>query len=241
MRVFRRSFASAEISVCFSQGFNPHPRLSFGPSLRTGWEGRDEYMDVLLEVPEDDLALRCNRHLPEGLWILEAAVIDGSVPKLAADVTGARYEIHLAEADVFECPPGIRKPLLERVSEKTPLDGPSWRTRVLEELTAALGECFSGDKASSEVRHAGEPTKTPVILEVQCERPEGDADTPVTVRYFSTMHGARSLFPEDILTPLLGDTSRYVTPIGVVRTSLYVERGGRYVSPISRAALEIKA
>jgi radical SAM-linked protein len=238
MRVFRRAFASAEISVCFSQGFNPHPRLSFGPSLRTGWEGCDEYMDVLLEVPADDLSLRCNRYLPEGLQILETAAADVSVPKLAADVTGARYDIHLDETDVFECPRGVQKTLLEKVAEKTPVNGPSWKTRILEELAAAVGERFSVERTSSEVRDAGGPAGTPVILEVQCERLEDDTATPVRVQFFSTMHGGRSLFPEDILTPLLGEPTGYVTPIRVVRTSLYVERGGRYISPMSRAALE---
>jgi Uncharacterized protein conserved in bacteria (DUF2344) len=243
MRVFRRAFASAEISLRFSQGFNPHPRLSFGPSLRTGWEGCDEYMDVFLDVPADDLLLRCNRYLPDGLRILETEAVDASVPKLAADVTGARYDIRLDDSDAFEQAEGQRttKPLLNKVAETTPVGDASWKARVLEALAVAIRERFSGPRDPLEgLRPDGEAGAVPVILEVECDRPDDGAAGPVRVQFFSTMHGGRSLFPEDILTPFLGEPAGYDAPIRVMRTALLVERGGRRISPISRAALENK-
>jgi hypothetical protein len=66
---------------------------------------------------------------------------------------------------------------------------------------------------------------------------DGESGTTVLIEYFSTMHGGKSLFPEDVLTPFLGGPARYATPARVVRSALYVDRGG-YVSPMSRAALE---
>jgi hypothetical protein len=243
MRVFRRAFASAEISVCFSQGFNPHPRLSFGPSLRTGWEGCDEYMDVFLDVPADDLPLRCNRYLPDGLRILETEAVDASVPKLAADVTGARYDVRLDDGDVFEQAQGQGhvKPLLDKLAETTPVADPSWKVRVLDALTVAIRERFSVPREPLEERGArGEAGTVPVSLEVACDRLDDGAANPVRVQFFSTMHGGRSLFPEDILTPFLGEPTGYSAPIRVARTSLLVERGGRCISPMSRAALENK-
>jgi len=249
MRVFRRAFASAEISVCFSQGFNPHPRLSFGPSLRTGWEGYDEYMDVFLNVPAQDLPLRCNRYLPDGLRILESEAVDASVPKLAADVTGARYDIRLGDGDVFESAAGAEaagghgaaKPLLDKMAETMPVDDPSWRARVLEALSAAIRERFSGPREPLDDGHArSEAAFVPVILEVACDRLDDGAAHQVRVQFSSTMHGGRSLFPEDILTPFIGEPAGYSEPIRVARTSLFVERGGRRISPMSRAALETK-
>jgi hypothetical protein len=243
MRVFRRAFASAEIPVCFSQGFNPHPRLSFGPSLRTGWEGYDEYMDLFLDVPADDMSLRCNRCLPDGLRILGTEPVDVSVSKLAADVTGARYDVRLDDADAFDIPEGegTRKPLLDKVAASTPAGDPSWKARVLEELTASVRERFSGGREISKDRSAGSSDgAAPVILEAQCDRMEDGAANPVRVQFFSTMHGGKSVFPEDILTPFLGEPAGYATPVRVARTSLFVERGGRRVSPMSRAALETK-
>ncbi len=239
MRVFRRALASAEIPVSFSQGFNPHPRFSFGPSLRTGWESRDEYMDVLLDTPADELTTRCNRHLPEGLRVLESGSVGATVPKLCADITGARYEVYLAEADLCESGPRKPKVLLDSVSEETPAGGRTWRGRVLDVLVAEVMDRFGAQRPSGSGGAGGE-VQSPVILDARSTEIDGEADTPVMFEYFSTMHGGKSLFPEDILTPFLGEPANYTTPIRVVRNALYVERGGRYVSPLSCAALETK-
>ena len=118
LRIFRRCFAAGEIPVRFSQGFNPHPKFSFGPSLRTGWEGLDEYMDVFLETPIDDAVSRCNTHLPDGFRVIETARVSESVPKLSADVKAARYGVVL-DAVVR---PEIKTLFVERVSERESRD-----------------------------------------------------------------------------------------------------------------------
>jgi hypothetical protein len=237
MRVFRRSLASAEIPVSFSQGFNPHPRFSFGPSLRTGWESRDEYLDVFVDAPVDGIGTRCNPRLPEGLRIVESVPVGASVPKLAADVTGARYEVYLAERDAYDPGIGTPKGFLETLSNETRTDGPMWRRRVLDALVAEVIARFGVFESSGPNGAGGEP-RPPAVLEVRAAEIDGATDTRVMIEYFSTMHGGKSLFPEDILTPILGEPANYTTPIRVVRGALYVERGGRYVSPSSREALE---
>jgi hypothetical protein len=80
-----------------------------------------------------------------------------------------------------------------------------------------------------------------VVLEVRCAVLEDTPDGSISIEYLSTMHGGRSLFPEDVLTPFLGDPSCYRVPMRVARKSLYVERSGKFVSPISRAAMETQA
>jgi hypothetical protein len=227
MRVFRRAFASAQVPVCFSRGFNPHPRFSFGPSLRTGWESEDEYLDAFLEIPMDETHARCAAHVPDGLRILSSAAVGEGVPKLAADVSGARYEVYLPWADVFERALG------------------GARESVCEDLAAAIMARFGAPHDSP----TGGPRSTPTgagesdeprALEVRCARINGGGDARVLIEYFSTMHGGKSLFPEDILTPFLGRPDDLTTPFRVVRKALYVERDGGFVSPLSRAALETK-
>lgn len=237
MRIFRRAFAGAELPVSFSQGFNPHPRLSFGPSLRTGWESFDEYMDVLLETPADEIPDRCNRLLPEGLRILEAAGVAPSVPKLAADVSGARFVVRLEAQDVFEKRADFSQPLLDSVTGDAADNESSRRAHVLLALAESAKIRFSpgGDR-----NHAppGGTRASPSILDVRISQNDGETGAGVSLEYLSTMHGGKCVFPEEILTPLLGDPSDYRTPLRVLRKSLYVERGGEFVSPMSRAALE---
>ncbi len=242
MRVFRRCFASARIPVSFSHGFNPHPRLSFGPSLRTGWESLDEYMDVPLDMPVTDLAARCNAHLPQGLRILEAAVLCGSVPKLSVDVTAARYEISLDGADVFGEESEVDEQLPNRMFGRPARRETDRGTDVLGALESAIRERFAaGPKEDSSDGEAvpGAPVLLKVGTGVSQNEPSGSLkDTRITIDYLSTMYGGKSLFPEDILHPFLGDPTGYATPIRVVRTSLYVRRTGDYLSPISRAVVE---
>jgi hypothetical protein len=242
MRIFRRAVAAAQIPVSFSQGFNPHPRFSFGPSLRTGWEGLDEYMDVLLDAPAEDLAERCNLRLPDGLRVLEAGAVREEVPKLAADVSAARYEVIVDRADVFDRRPNQDSPSLED-SVRSPDDrggGPLGHERLLSLLETAIQYRFSSPDAS---RHTAERVEPPVaaVIDARCAEAAGMEGAPVRIEYLSTMHGGKSVFPEDILTPFLGDPERFGVPVRVARQALYVERGGAYVSPMSRAAMESRA
>jgi len=241
MRIFRRALAAAEVPVSFSQGFNPHPRFSFGPSLRTGWEGLDEYMDIRLEAPTDDLSGRCNSRLPDGLRILETGVVRDAVPKIAADVGAARYEIVLDRADVFERRPDLDELLAAAPFEETEDGGGSpGSDRLLSRLETAIRNRFSSPDISRPASGRAEPPE-PVALDVRCAAADATQGGPVRIEYLSTMHGGKSLFPEDILTPFLGDPVDYRVPVRVARQALYVERGGAYVSPMSRAAMETNA
>ncbi|MGI6451353.1 MAG: TIGR03936 family radical SAM-associated protein [Desulfitobacteriia bacterium] len=48
-RVFARALRRADIAVAFSEGFNPHPKIAFGPPLPVGVEGEKEYVDIELK------------------------------------------------------------------------------------------------------------------------------------------------------------------------------------------------
>ncbi|UCH82551.1 MAG: DUF2344 domain-containing protein, partial [Candidatus Latescibacterota bacterium] len=111
LRIFRRCFAAGSVPMRFSQGFNPHPLFSFGPSLRTGWESLDEYMDIFLATPFDGPVSTYNAHLPDGLRVLKTIPVGKSVPKLSADIKAVRYSVVL-DAEVR---PVVEKFFCERV------------------------------------------------------------------------------------------------------------------------------
>lgn len=73
MRTFQRAFIRAGIELRHTEGFNPHPYMSFALPLSVGMTSVCEAMDFdLKEVPPpDDLAARLNRTLPEGITVLE--------------------------------------------------------------------------------------------------------------------------------------------------------------------------
>ncbi|RQD70618.1 MAG: DUF2344 domain-containing protein [Tindallia sp. MSAO_Bac2] len=71
VRLFERAFRRAEIPLAFTQGFNPHPMVSFASPLSIGVSSEAEYFDLVLSTPLDakEFTQRMNDTLPEGIHI----------------------------------------------------------------------------------------------------------------------------------------------------------------------------
>jgi len=52
MRYFQKAFRRAGVKMCYSQGFSPHPLMSFTSPLGIGLGSDAEYLDIVLEEPE---------------------------------------------------------------------------------------------------------------------------------------------------------------------------------------------
>ncbi len=96
MRTFERAFRRADIPVAFTQGFNPRPKISFTPALSVGITSSSEYMDVEFyeDVQEDDVSIRLNRVLPEGLRVINIGIPDEKMP--LSMLNGAMYVVKVA-------------------------------------------------------------------------------------------------------------------------------------------------
>ncbi len=98
-RVFDRALRRAGIEVAFSEGFNPHPKISFGPPLPVGVEGNREYVDIVLKVDEDAdtdaflaiAAAKLQKQLPPGIDVIDYAVMPPASKALMAVINLARY------------------------------------------------------------------------------------------------------------------------------------------------------
>ena len=96
-RFFQRALNRTGLPIAFSQGFNPHPILSFGSALALGWTSDYEIIDVKLAVPmgrkRTEEAMRAA--LPEDLPVLEVRLVDDKHPAPMAQVRAADYDIAL--------------------------------------------------------------------------------------------------------------------------------------------------
>ena len=54
-QLLQRAFRRAEIDLVHSQGFNPHPKISYGNALALGTESQGEYLDV--EIESDEISI----------------------------------------------------------------------------------------------------------------------------------------------------------------------------------------
>ena len=91
--VFHRAMSAAGFPLAFSQGFNPHPKVSFGPPLPFGATGLNEAFDIETTSPLNGDPLRVNKWLPEGLRVKSCARSVGA-SSLTAQITAAKYIIY---------------------------------------------------------------------------------------------------------------------------------------------------
>lgn len=72
-RAMSRAFKRAEIPLWYTEGFNPHPYMSFSLPLSLGVESLCESVDIRIvgEINNDEIKERMNNVLPEGLKVLD--------------------------------------------------------------------------------------------------------------------------------------------------------------------------
>jgi hypothetical protein len=94
MDLLERIVRAADLPVRYTEGFNPHIRLSMGPALPVGHEGEAEMFDVDCTAPVRLQHLeRANALLPEGMEITDARPLLLGAPSLGKLVAAARYRI----------------------------------------------------------------------------------------------------------------------------------------------------
>ncbi|MFH1038907.1 MAG: TIGR03936 family radical SAM-associated protein [PVC group bacterium] len=97
IRVFFRAFSRAGLPIAYSEGFSPHPRVSFCPPLKVGMEGLNELLEATISRPveADAVRLSLNDHLPEGIRVKEASLLPPGALPLGRAVAQAEYRVFL--------------------------------------------------------------------------------------------------------------------------------------------------
>jgi len=105
-RAFERALRRTGVPMAYSQGFNPHPRISYANAAPTGTASEAEYVEIAVTAVLDPDAVRevLDASLPPGLDVLE--VVEVRTPDLAERLQASVWRIELAglaEADVEPC------------------------------------------------------------------------------------------------------------------------------------------
>lgn len=108
MRELERSMRRARLPVAFSEGFNPHPKLSIAAPLPVGTESLAELAEVEMTraVEPGLMAESLNAVLPPGLKIREVMKMDDAAPALMAALERANYIVQLDGEDLSGPLPG---------------------------------------------------------------------------------------------------------------------------------------
>lgn len=98
-RAFERAVARAGVPVAYSQGFSPHPKISYASAAPTGAASEAEYLELGLRHRMDPPALRAalDAALSPGLDVLDA--VEAGPGALAERIDAAVWRIELPGAD----------------------------------------------------------------------------------------------------------------------------------------------
>ena len=77
MRVFFRAIKRAGLPIAYSQGFNPHLKISWGQALKVGQAsaGEEAILQIDSWIRPNELKDRLNQCLPPGIAVIEAFLV----------------------------------------------------------------------------------------------------------------------------------------------------------------------
>lgn len=99
-RLMQRAVRRAEIPLWYTEGFNPHPYISFLLAMSLGVESEGEPVDIRIigDISPEEVKDRLNRCMPEGLRV-ERAVKPFNK---SSEISFASYDVFYSKEDVSE-------------------------------------------------------------------------------------------------------------------------------------------
>ena len=98
-RAFERAVRRAGVPIAYSQGFTPHPKISYASAAPTGVASEAEYLEIGLQARMDPARVRevLDAALSPGLDVVGAVEADGE--PLAERIDASHWRIELPELD----------------------------------------------------------------------------------------------------------------------------------------------
>ena len=120
-RMWERALRRGGVRMAYSQGFAPHPLVSFGLALPTGCESMGEYLDLRLDpaepgdTPVDELGPALSALLPDGIDVQAAALVERGEGSLQQEVASCDWELEVLEVPGEELQERVEKILASPV------------------------------------------------------------------------------------------------------------------------------
>jgi radical SAM-linked protein len=210
-RSLERALRRAHVPVAYTQGFSPHPRISYAPAVPTGVASEAEYVEVAMQqtVTPDELAEALDAALPDGFDVLSVVEAQGESlgERVSGPGTGSVWRIRFG---------GIAASDLEKaVAEVLAL------TTWTRQRTTKSG-------------HTQIDVRTALISASVVESDDDEPDCAILQAV--VRHGTPSVRPDDVLA-VLRDVAGLDPPVPPVATRLAQgpldEESGAVLDPLS--------
>ena len=129
-RIWERALRRADLPIAYSEGFSPHPKVSFTDALPLGYASDGEYAELTFAGPIDvgSAVTALNASFPDGMAVSAAVPVADGEPKFAKLLQASAWDIayppgtSLADAvDAARSAPALVVPR-ERKGETTDID-----------------------------------------------------------------------------------------------------------------------
>jgi radical SAM-linked protein len=175
-RALERALRRTGVPMAYSQGFNPHPRISYTNAAPTGTASEAEYVELAVTSVLDPEAVRAalDEALPPGLDVLE--VVEVRAPDFAERLQASVWVIEL---------PGV--------------DHATAATAVTTFLAADLVEVQRLTKSGMRTFDARQPV---LRLDLRPDAPQDPSAGPCAILDVVVRHVTPSVRPDDVLAAL---------------------------------------
>lgn len=98
-RLWERALRMAELPIAYSEGFSPHPKVSFVDAIPVGYASQAEYAELLFAgpVPLARVVDGLNTAFPEGLRVLDAVTVADGDARLARWLLASVWDLDYPE------------------------------------------------------------------------------------------------------------------------------------------------
>jgi radical SAM-linked protein len=159
-RVWERALRKADLPIGYSEGFTPHPKVSFPDALALGYASTGEYVELLFAVPVDidHAVMAFNAAAPEGLRILDATEVVDGAPRLSKWLRASLWDLRYPPDDRGGLDDGVRA---LAHAERLPVDRERKGKATRLDLRPALHMIASRDNVVRVILHHTEPPFRP--------------------------------------------------------------------------------
>lgn len=91
LRMIYRAISRSKLPVAYSQGFNPKPKIAFGPALPLFTASECEFLDIELTEPVYNVQERLNPYLPPGGQTLAEELLPIGTPSIDKSIRRFKY------------------------------------------------------------------------------------------------------------------------------------------------------
>lgn len=99
MRFFQKVMRRADVDMMYSEGFNPHQKMSFAAPLGVGLTSCGEYMDIEVHSTgtSEEMVKRLNEQMVEGIEVLSYRKLPDDSKNAMSIVAAADYSVSFRE------------------------------------------------------------------------------------------------------------------------------------------------